>query len=82
MHALQEEHSDLLGLLAQQEIEFGVLRHVMTATLGSTAVADADSKAQKLAIKKYGSYTCYRNDEDLEIGYEVDQLSPWIAFSG
>ena len=57
---LQEQHADLLGLLAQQEVELDVFRNVLEQLVGSDKVQMAEEKSQLMAIKKYGSYTNFR----------------------
>lgn len=57
-----EQMTDLLSLLAQQEVEISVFRHFI-ATLGGPQQVDlAMFEAQKQATDKYGSYTDFRND--------------------
>lgn len=60
MQALQEEHTDLLGLLAQQEVELSVFRLTLEAEGGFVALQRAESQAQQVATEKYGSYTNFR----------------------
>ena len=73
---LQEEQSDLLGLLAQQELELCVFRHELMSIAGQTGIATAEDKVLKIATKKYGAYTAYRSvDEDEEVVSELLLLS-------
>lgn len=74
---LQEEHTDLLGLLAQQELELSVFRIELNSKAGAGFVSRAENKVQKLAVKKYGTYTSYRSEnDDSEISVELAELSP------
>jgi hypothetical protein len=74
---LQEEHTDLLGLLAQQELELFVFRLELGSKAGPNSVAKAESKVQKLAVKKYGTYTSYRTEEDdPDLLAELSVMSP------
>jgi hypothetical protein len=57
---LQEEHSDLLCLLAQQEVELGVFRSALMKHAGALVVAVADKECERASIEKYGSYTNFR----------------------
>ena len=58
---LQEQHADLLGLLAQQEVELSVFRGVLEQSSGGDEqVRRAEEKSQLMAIKKYGTYTNFR----------------------
>ena len=73
---MQEEHSDLLGLLAQQELELCVFRHELVTVVGQRGMSSAEEKVLKIATKKYGAYTAYRSiDEDAEITSELLLLS-------
>ena len=60
---LQEEHADLLSLLAQQELELHVFKSTMSKLSGSGAVRTTISEARRAAIEKYGLYTEFRSDE-------------------
>ncbi len=60
-----EQMTDLLSLLAQQEVEISVFRHFISTLGGSQQVDLAVLEAQKQATDKYGSYTDFRN-ENLE----------------
>ena len=60
LHALQEQHSDLLGLLAQQEVELSVFKAALGDKLGSEVVETVEQEAEKSVIDMYGSYTNFR----------------------
>lgn len=63
MSALQEQHTDLLGLLAQQEIELDVFRQALEAKLSERELSGVESEIQRSVIDKYGSYTNFRHYE-------------------
>lgn len=70
---LQEQHSDLLGLLAQQEVELNVFRTALEKTAGFNAVIQTEEEAQKVAIEKYGCYTNFRNyDEHVNDSLDIN----------
>ncbi len=75
LHTLQEDHSDLLGLLAQQEVELLAFRKVLSTEAGAGAVRNAEMKAEHAAIRKYGSYTNYRSTEGEDM-VDFSELSP------
>jgi chromosome segregation ATPase len=64
LHSLQQEHADLLGLLAQQELEVSILRKVLEGEAGPQTLQQADEKVKQEAMRKYGAYTDYRGDGD------------------
>lgn len=57
---LKESYSDLLELLAQQELELSVFRGKVSIAMGQKALEDAEDEVRKQAIDKYGSYTNIR----------------------
>jgi hypothetical protein len=60
---LQEEHNDLLGLLAQQEVELSVIREALERSLGADYLMTVDEEAMRLALDRYGNYINFRNIE-------------------
>jgi hypothetical protein len=60
--SLQEQHSDLLGLLAQQDVELSVFRDTIQNRLGVQELLSVEEAAKKNAIDLYGSYTHFRYD--------------------
>jgi hypothetical protein len=60
--SLQEQHSDLLGLLAQQDVELSVFRDTIQNRLGVQELLSVEEAAKKNAIDLYGSYTQFRYD--------------------
>ena len=60
--ALQEQHSDLLGLLAQQDVELSVFREVIQSRLGPGELSSVEDVARANTIDLYGSYTQFRYD--------------------
>lgn len=57
---MQQQHSDLLALLAQQEVELNVFRTALEKRLTSAQLQQLQSQAQKESIELYGSYTNFR----------------------
>ncbi len=57
-----EQMTDLLSLLAQQEVEISVFRHFIATLGGPQQVDQAAFEAQKQATERYGSYTDFRNE--------------------
>ena len=73
---LQEQHSDLLSLLAQQEVELSVFRSSLESRAGYAAVLGAEDEARKASIERYGSYTDFRQLEgDNELSNSQYMLS-------
>jgi len=66
LHALQEEHADLLGLLAQQEVELKVFRSSLEALGGESSIDSANDEARRTAIELYGTYVSFRGAGDVE----------------
>ena len=64
MQQLQEEHFDLLGLLAQQEVELSIFRATVERELGDNAMKSTDIQVKQTVVDKYGSYTEYRGNFD------------------
>jgi hypothetical protein len=60
LQALQEQHSDLLSLLAQQDVELSVFREAVQQGGGQLQVTE--EKARQQTIDLYGSYTQFRYD--------------------
>lgn len=58
--SLQEEHNDLLGLLAQQEVELSVIRDAMERSLGADYLMTVDEEAMRIALDRYGNYINFR----------------------
>ncbi len=61
LSVLQEQHSDLLGLLAQQEVEMGVFRQALEDKLSATELLRLEGQAQRSVIDLYGTYTDFRH---------------------
>ena len=58
---LTEEHTDLLSLLAQQELEISIFRGAMLK-ISRQRCDELDNEVKESAIDKYGSYTEFRSD--------------------
>lgn len=61
MRELQDQHADLLGLVAQQEVELSVFRCALEDRVGSGGLVELDSKAKHDALDRYGTYVSFRN---------------------
>lgn len=64
MKSLEEEHNDLLGLLAQQELELSIFRDTLDRELGIDALVATEKDVQQSAIEKYGSYIDFRRNKE------------------
>lgn len=60
---LQEEHADLLGLIAQQEVELSVFKSKLATILGESTAAQIEMEARDSVEKQYGIYTNFREPE-------------------
>ena len=58
---LTEEHTDLLSLLAQQELEISIFRGAILK-ISRQRCDELDNEVRESAIDKYGSYTEFRSD--------------------
>jgi arginine deiminase len=61
---MKEEHSDLLELLAQQEVEVKVFRNALFEKLGVNIAIEVEQDAERKVVSEYGSYTNYRKKLD------------------
>lgn len=61
LHCLQAQHSDLLGLLAQQEIEMQIYRQSLSDVGGAEACRQAEDDASAAVTERYGTYVNFRN---------------------
>lgn len=57
---LQEEHSDLLGMLAQQEVELSIFKRKLLLSLGPDKITDVEEEAKSSVERMYGTYTNFR----------------------
>ncbi|CAE7687577.1 unnamed protein product, partial [Symbiodinium microadriaticum] len=64
LHNLQEQHTDLLGLLAQQEIELQVFRDALLSCGGACACEGAEGESRRIVTERYGSYVAFRSSEE------------------
>jgi len=74
LYELQEQHADLLGLLAQQEVELSVFKSALGSKLGAEVMNAVKQEAEKNVIEMYGTYTDFRKyslDENNGIGGSV-----------
>ena len=60
-HSLEEQHTDLLGLLAQQELELSVYRQAISDKVGDSGASAVDKAARDSVARKYGAYTSIRD---------------------
>eukprot|EP01035_Chromulina_nebulosa_P016851 gene16851-22336_t len=73
LNALQEEHTDLLGLLAQQELELTIFKETLEKSSGLSYVIQAEEEAQLGAIERYGSYVNFRRSAAVTIAQRVSK---------
>ena len=59
---LEEEHNDLLALLAQQEIEKNALATFLRDKVGADGVESVKRSAERDCVTKYGIYVDYDDD--------------------
>lgn len=64
LRSLQEQHTDLLGLLAQQEIELQVCRDKLLSCAGPEACRSAEEECRRVVTERYGAYVAFRNAAD------------------
>lgn len=58
---LQQQHTDLLSLLAQQEVELDTFREKVSELLNDDYLFhQVEEQAQSSVIKLYGTYVNYR----------------------
>jgi len=77
LFTLQEEHNDLLGLLAQQELELEIFRDSLEQYGGVEVVLSADDQVQQKALDKYGTYINFRRgdiDENDENSFDLNNF--------
>lgn len=67
LQELQEQHNDLLGLLAQQEVELGVFKDKIKEVGGKSIYKQCMSEAKRLVETRYGSYVAFRGDDALDV---------------
>ena len=56
---LEDEHNDLLALLAQQELEKTAMAELLSSRIGPEAVVEVKEKARVDCEARYGSYVDY-----------------------
>jgi hypothetical protein len=59
MLLLEDEHNDLLALLAQQELEKNALKAYVASVSGSSALSEVRKAAQANCVQRYGIYVAY-----------------------
>lgn len=57
---MQDEHDDLLSLVAQQEVELDVFKTTLQSKSGTAAVEEAAQRSKQTAVDRYGSYIDFR----------------------
>ncbi len=62
---MHEQHTDLLSLLAQQEVELSIFRQAVAEKLGEEESYSIEKSAQKSVISMYGTYTNFRTQDAL-----------------
>ena len=75
MQQLQEQHNDLLSLLAQQDLELGVFRSSLEGRGGQQAVVEAEAQASLRCIERYGNYISTKEDvTDEDVSDEAREI--------
>lgn len=57
---MQEQHADLLSLLAQQEVELSVVRSALESRIGPQGMLVVETDARDQVTTLYGSYIDFR----------------------
>lgn len=68
---LEDEHNDLLALLAQQELEKEVLASYVRDCVGAPTLLELKHKTQSECVEKYGVYVDY---EDYNEGDNIENI--------
>lgn len=61
LHSMEEEHTELLGLLAQQEVQLSTYRSALKDKVGDQEARGVEREAREHVTKAYGTYSSYRN---------------------
>jgi hypothetical protein len=64
LHVLQDQHSDLLSLLAQQEVELAVFKSALERRVGAAGRHATQLDAQQQVKNLYGVYTEFRSSSE------------------
>ena len=62
---LEDEHNDLLALLAQQELEKNALADFLRQRVGPQAIDDVRRSAETECVSRYGIYVDYDNPDQV-----------------
>ena len=76
LSSLREQHEELLGLLAQQELELKIFRTQLLEQCGSSTVSRTDQQVRREAVIRYGAYIDYRQDDALDVDRSDAVQSP------
>lgn len=80
LHSLRDQHEELLGLLAQQELEMKSFRDKLYDYCGKQIVIDTEEEIKREAVERYGSYIDFRHhEEDSSFGYAAGSPGPLVS---
>ena len=78
---LEDEHNDLLALLAQQELEKTAMAELLSSRIGPEAVVEVKEKARVDCEARYGSYVDYAQEDANALQRAEEELEGFVAAS-
>lgn len=76
---LEDEHNDLLALLAQQELEKTAMAELLTSSVGPEALVAVKDKARADCETRYGSYVDYAKEDMNALARAEQELEGFVA---
>jgi len=76
---LEDEHNDLLALLAQQELEKTAMAELLSSRIGPEAVVEVKEKARVDCEARYGSYVDYAQEDVNALQRAEEELEGFVA---
>jgi hypothetical protein len=76
---LEDEHNDLLALLAQQELEKTAMAELLSSRIGPEAVVEVKEKARVDCEARYGTYVDYAQDDVHALQRAEEELEGFVA---
>ena len=76
---LEDEHNDLLALLAQQELEKTAMAELLSSRIGPEAVVEVKEKARVDCEARYGTYVDYAQDDVNALQRAEEELEGFVA---